>query len=753
MIVKMNKLSPYPTFGEVLRQIFLAFDIKFSSKKLDEAAQDKYADARLIDRLIEENIDANAGKYIDEHMASFLSAAAKFVVEDYLACVGLCSADGLTRKQMMPLLMRELFPFIAQNPMQYLLGHIGGPAVSSLVASDTSAVSVVLSWLDENSNGWHQFIKVLDKDEKDKIHSWRQGNKLPSLLSINDFNGDQLSVDEWSQAKSLLMLTRAIDYASQHHFGGMLIESIREIIWSVKSDTSFEEDVYKLQQELYVKMKPVEGHLAYVQQGLKPTGTRAFDQKETYGKLLEELRVFLHEINAFELTGYWVDWHQARWFLYSSDLDSACDFYKSAFDGCLYSAGKGQQELIFEALIVASAQSKPDKNHLKKLKNAAITFGYDLSLVFDAKDKYSTPNIIEDWEIELLRSHFNQMFPEEAFFDSPIELSSKAKAGPLCMTFDEMDAIKPDYRNPDRVIKVGSWNKRMPQLVWFTLYEKFDVVKRLIEEGADVDKLSESGESALTIALEIMNLAAFDCFRSLDRRFFDLISRQPHKKETVNKCTTKKRLLPLLTAVKTGKKDIVLKILAMGADVNGRGHSDNTTPLNACIKLIGMVKNPTSYWLESDRMEQTPERLATLKRDVGWLAGSTLEQQSAFLNSHKNDPDRRKIGNIIRDICMERVMESISIDSMREIAKMLIDHGADPNAEHEMPIKGYTPFMLAVELDEADLVRQMLRKGGDPYKSYFCDRKGQTISSYGIALGFESQKVMQTLPGINQQFG
>lgn len=62
----------------------------------------------------------------------------------------------------------------------------------------------------------------------------------------------------------------------------------------------------------------------------------------------------------------------------------------------------------------------------------------------------------------------------------------------------------------------------MPQLVYFSMQDDFDAVARLLEAGADVNKLSSSNESAILMAVQAMqiNLAPLN---SLDDRLFKLI--------------------------------------------------------------------------------------------------------------------------------------------------------------------------------------------------------------------------------------
>ena len=92
----------------------------------------------------------------------------------------------------------------------------------------------------------------------------------------------------------------------------------------------------------------------------------------------------------------------------------------------------------------------------------------------------------------------------------------------------------------------------------------------------------------------------------------------------------------------------------------------------------------------------------------------------------------------------------MSIGDMREITKILIKSGADVNAEHVSPLKGYTPLMLAVEVDERELFELMLIHGGDLKKTYNDPDTEKKVSVYEIAHSFESVGVLQVLSDISQ---
>ena len=112
----------------------------------------------------------------------------------------------------------------------------------------------------------------------------------------------------------------------------------------------------------------------------------------------------------------------------------------------------------------------------------------------------------------------------------------------------------------------------MPQLIRFVLFEKVVIVKKLIDKGADVNLCSALDETAIGAAVE--NLHVDNGPTSWDVEMFDLPAKPGHKEETLNKRTVKKKLLPITSAVGTGRPEVVEQLLKMGADSNRRGPDD-----------------------------------------------------------------------------------------------------------------------------------------------------------------------------------
>ncbi|WP_345195734.1 ankyrin repeat domain-containing protein, partial [Kistimonas scapharcae] len=89
-------------------------------------------------------------------------------------------------------------------------------------------------------------------------------------------------------------------------------------------------------------------------------------------------------------------------------------------------------------------------------------------------------------------------------------------------------------------------------------------------------------------------------------------------------------------------------------------------------------------------------------------------------------------------------------NNLLAIAKLLIKKEANPNAVHNSPVVGYTPLMLAVQLDEPELVQLMLEKGGNPYRTY--QDGSYPIDCWMIARKFNARRALSVLGRKQRQY-
>ena len=738
---------PYPTLVEVIRACAKMFAVKSGNKELDDKARDKAIDPRRLDEL-KADIFENLGRPLSSSSLATLKSCFESFENDYIQIVATQFADGVTRSSMREFLIKTVVKNHVVRLVSELLDSLSGarPSTELYFCHSSSVTTNLLNWLEQNETRWTDFVERLNKENKAKVKAWRLEEHIPDIQSITlisrwSDNLSEASID-WPKIKLLLLLGATADRLLKENGGEALIEECRMSCWGAEERYSLSEMIEIEQTKRLRKFKHLLPVIGELQLKLDPKAPKQDGMEKSLTEKLDWLAAELVDDNH---TNYWIDWYRARLSVFTGDLDSANDRYKAAFDDSLYRAGINQKFLIEEALVVSASLPKPDRVFLKHLKNALINFKYDIPSVLKKESSNKFSDVIEDWEVELWKASFHRVFPKVGLFSAGKMPDIQAKVGPLIFDENKAAKISPTYNRPNRRIKMGeTWQKTWPQLVWFTERENTKVVQKLLEHGADVNLVTSSGESAILMALTMLDVIAIP-YVSLDESLFEVISEYPHKSEVLNSVTAKKRLLPLILAVKSGKLNVVQQVINMGADVNQRGETDSQTALNVCLKLIGMTKNMAKYIFHQKNMPLTLEGMDSIRRFNPGLTGFTLEDQARFIagqNTHSQFP---KIEELVFDVMAERVMKFLSLTALRQIASLLIDHGAEVNALHTSPVNGYTPLMLAAELDEALLFNKMLGKRGDPSLTYFCQNTGRDVDCWRIAELFKSREVEDAL--------
>ena len=366
------------------------------------------------------------------------------------------------------------------------------------------------------------------------------------------------------------------------------------------------------------------------------------------------------------------------------------------------------------------------------------------------KPKNKTDEFIQASEVEMWKGSFNKVFPIKGFFSKANYFQGNEGTGPILIINEKHS--KPDYQHVNRNIKVGENRQKVfPQIVWFIHQENYTVVEKLIEKGARVNVSSSSGDTPLIMALEKLVVMEFPR-RSFDDSFFKLIIEQPKVTDTINSQTQKRKLTPLLLAVRSGRPDIVEKLLSLGADPNLRGDSDNQTALNICLKLFSLCKNPNRLFESLLEQRATPEALDSFRRESNGMFGHMLEDQVNAMMRLNSPDDLIEIERYIFKEYASQIVERLSASKLKTIFNMLLKNGANPNAEMTTPLKGYTPLMLAVELDLDREVALMLSNGGDLNKAYIYPSTGVKIDSWRLAELWQSKKVLRLLEDIKPMY-
>ena len=741
---------PYPTHIEILRAISKVCGVNAANKKLDDIAYLKTIDHRLFNehktvffKKIEKALGSSYTSIIERCVDSFF--------DEYTDIVANVDAGGVTRDEMIAVLSENLIDKYVIGLIKKLLSCLRGnvPQASLFFSTDRSCSANICRWLLENESDWASFYHSLNKEGKAKIKAWTIGEHIPHIQSIsllNEWESDSGGNVDWPKVKLLLWGASVIDRAKQDLNAELLIAHCRKSIWGRTEISSFEAQIVRIQKNHLKNNHAIMPVVNFLRQNLTRTKPKIYDQEEILKEALQDFRSFFFFSKYRDKAKYWADWYEARLMVLSGKLDEASELYKQAIELGLYRAGRDQQQVIEEAMVVAASKRSPDKTFLKHLKNANILFKYDIPSSETTTPSSKFSETVENWEIELWRKCFYSIFPTEGMFSGGKKVDIKSKIGPF--THYQMPQFELDLKRPNKKFKID--DKTFPQIVWFSYIENFNAVKALLEAGADVNKLSSSGETALIMSLESLDTTSI--YRSLDDALFNLISSYPHKQETLDNRSYKRRLLPMILAVKSGKPAVVRKVIEMGADVNCRGETDLQTPLNIIIKLIGMRKDPKKFWEKQHSMPITPDVLDSARRYNAGMTGMSLDNQRSFLESRSTDKNFERVQRLITDLMSTSIEKNLKVSELREIARLLIDKGADVDAEHSSPLKGYTPLMLAAELDEDDLFNKMLSVGGNPRKTYSSPESGENVDCWRIAEYFASQNVMLTLKSIERFF-
>ncbi|MCS4533303.1 ankyrin repeat domain-containing protein [Neisseria montereyensis] len=744
-------MKSYPIFPTPLEQLrFLAqcFDLPIKNKKaLDDKAHDKNVRLELIWSFVDEIwfdqlkalLQPKALMQKDEDLAEIMYRYFHEYISDYLKnIVGKTDVSGISRADLMPILIKYFFPYRAYAFLVHTLPEkYHFPEIEKLFSYEIKSVGLVLDWLDDNPT-WQKYrAEIKIKEEKDKIERWRRGEFLPSYQAIKLLSKEKNS--DWVLIKFWLLIARSLDevrkleikdfFSSLNFIRGVELELGMEGVNSTIS-SYINRSIIAIQQTKSKNIKEKVKIFAELYQLLARDTKKNQDSKDKSFRELNIARAIAESDQTLEYESQHWNWLEARWHLFSGDLNKAVSYYKESFEQSLFCRGKDLNSLIQEALVATAYLEKKEnisqRKFLAHLKNALVMFGYEMPS-FDAhSEKINHKDTVADWEVDMWANAFHRFFPSDAYFPNIEYPYLKSKYDGIC-TFEDIEKIKPDYKNPNRKI---SWQgKRMPQIVLFSLLHEpryfgdkyLNIIEKLLKHGADVNQLSSANESALLLAVEKLDLEAIP-YASLDKRLFDLLVKYPHTKETVNAKTAKREKFPLMQAISTGKAEVVRKILEMGAEVD-QVNFENVIPLYHCLGLIDKLNKKSPEIKEKrkrNRMFVNAQEQEFFRRLYASSHGlSTIFKP--FDNTKIQIPKHNNsfaLWNTIEELSdqytLNRLKEQTSIEELHEIVKILLEAGADPNHPHNISyMQGYTPLMFAIEINDPISFEMMKQKGGD----------------------------------------
>ncbi len=702
-----KRAKPYPTIQCLLREVASAFDVKTAcdedasrraAKQLDDSCKseelsiDKYYAILSLNILnpIRQKFGDEISARVENFLLNLLKRYSHWMKSHPLDCLSDEQANELfDRTQFFQNLVLSCFLNEEEDGKALCL-----PVDMELTLFNPDMLPLLQSCFD-------------DKDMKDRLRTWWNGTELPSfrfVMGMDSAADRDLSDKSWRMIKWGIICSRFVRYIqSSSTFSKVSFSHSKAFLSANKNDTTarhvFCEQLSSLKQ-WYESVSHTPKSDAY---------------KKEFEKRLLDLELSMERLPKEVDGGHHLLWYKARNSIWSGELSEANEYYQQAYTAALYRDHSNAVlgEISKESLLVAAYQARPDLVYIKRLKTAQIYFFNELMPARYQAEGSGKYQVLANNEVEAYRTEFTRYFAQEHCYPG-IEWSVyKQKVGHVLEEFDSSNHVDTKRQKIEIGLEGGAKRKTTP-LIYACLNNDVEKVEELLKSGASVNALSEVGESPLLIALA--NLDFSEPTSPLNDSIFNLVSEHAHSEKTLNMVSTRKMNFPLFAAVESGRPDVVKKVISMSKEItiDLKGSVEYQTPLYACLGKLAMIKNPGQF--KKSLMSMPSEEVVNqLKPLFAGTKSPFNAELSYYLNAQHQDPRFLTIMDAIFEHLVQRFPNP---SSMRQIARILINNGASPNAEVVKNDMRYTPLMLAAETNELPLFKKMIEHGGDWKKTY-----------------------------------
>jgi len=775
-----NWITPFPTIGEVIRVVANVLETKVQSsneteeqtkKKLDRLARKEFFDYEEIDKLWTDvfNLPEELafGKILEE-----INNVRGNLLETYIRIVREGISCGYSRKHIMECISRRIGRAIYCSLNRILEGN--NDVLRKLIESK-NPVSIAFKLTHKEK--WDAFRKnppfgkdIAAKNIKENVYRWMNGEQsqtpaIESLIDIIKIFCDYIKDDDINKEHiyKIFFCAKIINNVKkydciidefQNTYNSKILtkeefyEPLEKTLFYSQSSKIMTPQNEERVKEYFILYERIKNELLYKQHKNEDAGK--FDD------LLKKLEKITNRLQDVNICWWNTQRLRAVWYVLSGKLEVAMRCYEEITDIIFYTGEPNSEKVFKEALVLASILKK--RPFLKKLKHHGVVFGlFGLPYTDDSNQSYTNAYkeartekyfVVEDSEVKAWASQFYKYFPKISFFVSEDKLPESIEDPSLLGYIVGDMPLVADVKNKNKAIYLE--DKKYPQLVWFTMERNIQAVKELLNAGVNVNDLSSSGDSALLLAIQEMNITNIPGPPPEERNieFFEFISKYPHNKKTLETLTNKKHLSILGSAVETGRPGIVYKVLDMmkkeNANIDIKYGGDKMTPLYRTICLFKAGER-----LLNPQREIPPETFEYMRR-TGGLPGITTEDVAQNYYMNMINPIYAQscawTSQILSDLCKNAYKK----ENLLEIINALLSAGSNPNEPHELlegMLKGYTPLMIAAELDLVDVFDLLIKNGGNVNQTFkfIHERTGELKEAdcWQIVLNYRSNNVLK----------
>lgn len=591
-------------------------------------------------------------------------------------------------------------------------------------------------------------VKKLDKELQDRFRVWGNLEELPDPQSLHLIVKSHVHFTKQADILSTLLIARALDSfykngvtekdISDQEFAPFIQQTLNSENESAYMHLSLNEFIFSSLLKLPKENIILDEYTDNAEGTLSLLYKRIQNQSDQLEFSLANINLFMETIDQypeFESLRFSSYWAKARYYLFTGKLEDAIQAYTKCVESCIQYDGRNLEQILTEALTACSLQNSPDNNSIRKFANIAIRYHLRFSKVdldFDnLPQKFKLENVFEPWELKALKTQVYDIFDKQLFL---IDECSFLDDLPNQKFLTLKNKIRIDLSQPNKVIKIDEQKTvKMTQLLYAIQLRDVKTVKALLDAGADVNELSSSYDSSLTICLNDNILELSD----EQQQILSLLLRYRFSTETLDAVSTKKCLNALHLAIQLGDANLVKTLVDMGTNINLLADIDHHTPLHLALKMLHCVKR--SFHFE-DMIQQTLLHPEQSQYSLYQHSAGKLKLNDVLKNL--DTPTGKMIGKEV----FEAMKSKASVEQLNKIVFILLNAGADVNQPAKLPISGYTPFMLALESDEYEIAKYMLEHcKADMNISYVDPRNGQLVFPTDIINHFKSAHCKQLI--------
>lgn len=717
--------------AEIVREIANALDSKnimvpeykdsksSASVVLDDSCKDLFITKNKLEQLIEFHISRTIDLFITNfQIATHLKFKVSQMFDDYLNVVAKYNIAERRREQIRPWLIENFFCVHLLRIINQLTESdslFNQSDYFAMMTSDNTLVTAfeIVKNLTKEEFDWNGFYKELKFEEQNKITSWQRGDHKPSLDSLKAIFLDK-EQSKTSEVATYLLVARALAYFRSKYSNKICLNTIVE-----------KYAINRLSINIFIQ------EAEYLQKA-----------NIEYVLNLTQNNPHAPQLAANQMISALIGMSMTEVENDRRNIALALEMIEEAMNIALYRAGSVCEKVIEVGLVLASLDEKPCIPLITKLKSIQNLYGYRLPTIVSSDVRRKKDNQVEDWEIEMWRSNAHKIFSQYG-----IKLPNQH---PQINTTNFILIGTPEpSENSDttkRKSKIKQRDTESNNLVKQVMKKDFDAVNRLVKANANPNKLNDEKESALLIALQYMDLTEPQV---PDDRFYNLLKDLKLRRSIVNQISLNQHQSLLSGAIHTGKLDVVKNIIGMGADINSKVDGYDVDALTVCLQIIHRINNPNILLSELDRFSSSAMDLidqlndsdfANFIRDTKGNFGTNRELIKESMKREKNHPFRDGYHQMLKKQLVYN-HKQFKLDEMRNIVRLLLDNGANPNSKYDYAdIRGNTPFLLACESDEAELVAYMLSATGNGSKRIKVDINAvyrDSSFNVGMPVGYE----------------